>query len=60
MKSGTLPKSGRQAEDELVAGTEKDPTQLAVLPYGDPADAVSGGPSPSTWRPPGRPSPSAT
>jgi 5-methyltetrahydrofolate--homocysteine methyltransferase len=40
MKSGTLPKTGRQAEDELVAGTDKDPTVLATLSDGDPVDAI--------------------
>jgi 5-methyltetrahydrofolate--homocysteine methyltransferase len=37
MKSGRLPKSDRQAADELIAGTEKDPTLLATLPDSDPA-----------------------
>ncbi|MGI8714355.1 MAG: homocysteine S-methyltransferase family protein [Solirubrobacteraceae bacterium] len=36
MKSGTLPRNNRQASDELVAGTEKDPTRLATLPDADP------------------------
>ena len=36
MKSGTLPRNGRQASDELVAGTEKDPTLMAPLPDADP------------------------
>jgi 5-methyltetrahydrofolate--homocysteine methyltransferase len=31
MKSGFLPKSSRQAADELIAGTEKDPTRLGEL-----------------------------
>ncbi|HZU59968.1 MAG TPA: homocysteine S-methyltransferase family protein [Solirubrobacteraceae bacterium] len=31
MKSGFLPKSGRQAADEVIAGTEKDPTRLGQL-----------------------------
>jgi 5-methyltetrahydrofolate--homocysteine methyltransferase len=30
MKSGFLPKTGRQAADELIAGTDKDPTRLAI------------------------------
>ena len=38
MRSGTLPRDGRQARDELVAGTEKDPTLMAPLPDSDPAD----------------------
>jgi 5-methyltetrahydrofolate--homocysteine methyltransferase len=36
MKSGTLPRTEKQASDELVAGTEKDPTRLADLPDADP------------------------
>jgi 5-methyltetrahydrofolate--homocysteine methyltransferase len=38
MKSGFLPKSDRQAADELIAGTEKDPTRLAELTDADPPD----------------------
>jgi 5-methyltetrahydrofolate--homocysteine methyltransferase len=30
MKSGFLPKTDRQAADELIAGTDKDPTRLAA------------------------------
>ena len=30
MKSGSLPRNPRQAADELIAGTEKDPTQLEL------------------------------
>jgi 5-methyltetrahydrofolate--homocysteine methyltransferase len=30
MKSGFLPKSPRQAADEVIAGTEKDPTRLQI------------------------------
>jgi 5-methyltetrahydrofolate--homocysteine methyltransferase len=41
MKSGLLPKSAKQANDELVAGTEKDPTRLAALPDADPVLAQS-------------------
>jgi 5-methyltetrahydrofolate--homocysteine methyltransferase len=37
MKSGFLPKSGRQAADELIAGTDKDPTRVAELTDKDPA-----------------------
>jgi len=37
MKSGSLPKNERQAADELIAGTEKDPTRLAELPDEDPS-----------------------
>ncbi len=36
MRSGFLPKTPRQASDELVAGTEKDPALLAELPDADP------------------------
>jgi 5-methyltetrahydrofolate--homocysteine methyltransferase len=36
MKSGFLPKSDKQAADELIAGTEKDPTRLAELTDADP------------------------
>jgi 5-methyltetrahydrofolate--homocysteine methyltransferase len=39
MRSGTLPRSDRQAADELVAGTEKDPTRLADLPDAEPTEA---------------------
>ncbi len=39
MKSGFLPKAGRQAADELVAGTDKDPTRLAELSDSDPDQA---------------------
>ena len=37
MKSGFLPKTDRQAADELIAGTDRDPTRLATLPDEDPA-----------------------
>lgn len=36
MKSGSLPKNPRQAADELIAGTDKDPTRLAELTDADP------------------------
>jgi 5-methyltetrahydrofolate--homocysteine methyltransferase len=39
MRSGTLPRNDRQATDELVAGTEKDPTRMATLPDADPVPA---------------------
>ena len=39
MKSGFLPKNDRQARDELIAGTERDPASLdAPLPESDPAE----------------------
>jgi 5-methyltetrahydrofolate--homocysteine methyltransferase len=38
MKSGFLPKTDRQARDELIAGTDRDPASLdAALPESDPA-----------------------
>ncbi len=37
MKSGFLPKGERQAADELIAGTDKDPTRLAELTDEDPS-----------------------
>jgi 5-methyltetrahydrofolate--homocysteine methyltransferase len=43
MKSGTLPKNPRQASDELIAGTEKDPALLTVLPDVDPEDDEGAG-----------------
>jgi 5-methyltetrahydrofolate--homocysteine methyltransferase len=39
MKSGSLPKSTRQADDELIAGTDKDPTRLGELTDEDPGPA---------------------
>jgi 5-methyltetrahydrofolate--homocysteine methyltransferase len=42
MKSGFLPKSSRQAADELIAGTDKDPTRLSELSDADP-EAVEEG-----------------
>jgi 5-methyltetrahydrofolate--homocysteine methyltransferase len=42
MKSGFLPKNERQASDELIAGTERDPTRLAELTDEDPDDAATG------------------
>jgi 5-methyltetrahydrofolate--homocysteine methyltransferase len=38
MKSGFLPKTDRQARDEIIAGTDRDPASLdAALPESDPA-----------------------
>jgi 5-methyltetrahydrofolate--homocysteine methyltransferase len=37
MKSGFLPKTDKQADDELIAGTDKDPTRLAELDDQDPS-----------------------
>ncbi|MFZ0044179.1 MAG: vitamin B12 dependent-methionine synthase activation domain-containing protein, partial [Solirubrobacteraceae bacterium] len=39
MKSGKLPSNDRQATDELIAGTEKDPTRASNLTDEDPSDA---------------------
>ena len=36
MKSGSLPTSERQAADELIAGSDKDPTRIKTLPDEDP------------------------
>jgi 5-methyltetrahydrofolate--homocysteine methyltransferase len=36
MKSGFLPKTSKQAADELIAGTDKDPTRLAELTDAEP------------------------
>jgi 5-methyltetrahydrofolate--homocysteine methyltransferase len=43
MKSGFLPKTDRQAGDELIAGTEKDPTRLAELTDAEPEPAEDSG-----------------
>ncbi|MHB8657843.1 MAG: methionine synthase [Solirubrobacteraceae bacterium] len=37
MRSGFLPASGRQAADELIAGTDRDPARLAELSDTDPS-----------------------
>jgi 5-methyltetrahydrofolate--homocysteine methyltransferase len=37
MRSGTLPRSAKQAADEVIAGTEKDPTRVATLSDAEPA-----------------------
>jgi hypothetical protein len=37
MKSGFLPKTSKQAADELIAGSEKDPSRLAELTDAEPA-----------------------
>jgi 5-methyltetrahydrofolate--homocysteine methyltransferase len=36
MKSGFVPKTDRQAKDELIAGTERDPTRLTELTDAEP------------------------
>jgi 5-methyltetrahydrofolate--homocysteine methyltransferase len=41
MKSGFLPKNERQARDELIAGTDKDPANIGAAPSdAEPADDV--------------------
>jgi 5-methyltetrahydrofolate--homocysteine methyltransferase len=45
MKSGFLPKTDKQASDELIAGTDKDPSRLADLPDEDPDAADAGEPA---------------
>jgi 5-methyltetrahydrofolate--homocysteine methyltransferase len=45
MRSGALPKTDKQANDELVAGTEKDPTRVGELPDSDPAESTEGEPA---------------
>jgi 5-methyltetrahydrofolate--homocysteine methyltransferase len=40
MKSGFLPKNDRQARDDLIAGTDKDPTQLAELTDAEPLEGA--------------------
>jgi 5-methyltetrahydrofolate--homocysteine methyltransferase len=45
MKSGQLPRNARQAGDELIAGTDKDPTRMAQLSDSDPAGASEGEPA---------------
>ncbi len=42
MKSGSLPKTDRQAADELIAGTGRDPTRLSELSDAEP-EIVDGG-----------------
>ncbi len=42
MKSGFLPKNARHAADELIAGTDKDPTRLDELSDSEPADTRPG------------------
>jgi 5-methyltetrahydrofolate--homocysteine methyltransferase len=45
MKSGFLPKTSRQAADELIAGTDKDPTRLDELSDAEPESADEGEPA---------------
>ncbi|MGH2870844.1 MAG: vitamin B12 dependent-methionine synthase activation domain-containing protein, partial [Solirubrobacteraceae bacterium] len=39
MRSGALPSTSKQAADELIAGTDRDPTLLSSLPDSNPDDA---------------------
>src|SRR4051794_13283583 len=42
MKSGFLPKNDRQARDELIAGTDRDPANVGSgLPDAEPAEAAA-------------------
>jgi 5-methyltetrahydrofolate--homocysteine methyltransferase len=45
MKSGFLPKTSRQAADELIAGTDKDPTRLDELTDEEPLPVDEGEPA---------------
>ncbi len=45
MKSGQLPRNARQAGDELIAGTDKDPTRMADLSDSDPSGEGEGEPA---------------
>ncbi len=42
MKSGSLPKTARQAADELIAGTDKDPTLMAELTGAESGEEPAG------------------
>jgi 5-methyltetrahydrofolate--homocysteine methyltransferase len=44
MKSGFLPKTQRQAADDLIAGSDRDPTRLGLLSDADPSLAAAGAP----------------
>jgi 5-methyltetrahydrofolate--homocysteine methyltransferase len=50
MKSGFIPKTDRPAADDLIAGSDRDPTMLAALSDADPAadgaKAPQGAPEP--------------
>jgi 5-methyltetrahydrofolate--homocysteine methyltransferase len=45
MRSGTLPTSSQQADDELIAGTDKDPTRLSELTDEDPQQGEEAAPA---------------
>jgi hypothetical protein len=38
MKSGTLPTSDRQRADDVIAGSDRDPSRLTELDDADPDD----------------------
>ncbi len=40
MKSGKLPTNDRQRADELIAGSDRDPTRLGDLPDENPPELV--------------------
>ena len=40
MKSGTLPSNDRQRTDDVIAGSDRDPTRLTELPDEDPDDVA--------------------
>ena len=42
MKSGTLPSNERQRNDDVIAGSERDPTRLSELTDADPDDGQPG------------------
>ncbi|MFM8561430.1 MAG: homocysteine S-methyltransferase family protein [Solirubrobacterales bacterium] len=42
MKSGRLPTSDRQRRDDVIAGSDRDPTRLAQLPDSDPVAVDEG------------------
>jgi hypothetical protein len=42
MKSGFLPKTERQAADDTIAGSERDPTLLRELSDTDPQAVIEG------------------
>jgi 5-methyltetrahydrofolate--homocysteine methyltransferase len=45
MRSGTLPRAAKQADDELIAGTDKDPTRMRELSDDEPARPLDGTPA---------------
>ncbi len=45
MKSGLLPKTSKQAADELIADSDRDPTRLAELTDAEPSEGTAGEPA---------------